>query len=314
MKTIYALAMFLFCTTLWSQTSQKNDIIVFSNGELLQAQVTRVTDNTISYQYPGETVQNEIDQSNLEKIIFASGRTQAFGSSIPDSRPQPAVASQTSIPLSTSRKDTQDTNATRINSSPSNGLTTDDVYLLPDYEENSVAVLPINFTKNNVYDSDLAGKATEFVASYLAQQSGSSDLKVQNVNTTITNLIKSRIGPDEVQTVSQKELLKIVNTEFAVKINIIETQKDTKAPQSKEVVSGYFNQQPQEKNVDDSDLVEGASKISIVLEVYGANDQQPIYSSSISEKRISNQNGNTSQSQPYWRSILSYALSGYLNI
>lgn len=315
--------MFFFATNLWSQQpAQKNDIIVLSNGQLLQAQVTRVTDNIISYQYPGESVQNEIDKSNLDRIIFANGRTQDFGTSSQDSRVQQSIPVRASTSLNDAKVVSPQTVPSPATTRPSNTTTTrptnalpqSDIYLLPDYEENSVAVLPINYTSNSSYNSDLAGEATEFVASYLAQQSVSTDLQIQDVNTTIRNLIKNRIGQEKVQSASPEELLKAVNTEYAVKINISEIQKEnSKAPQPKEVVTSYFSKQANVEVVETSNDTDDASKVTITLEVYGANGNTTIYSTTISESRSSDLNEVNNQTLLNWRSTLSYALKGYLN-
>lgn len=315
MKTIYVLAMFFFAANVWSQQpTQKNDIIVLNNGQLLQAQVTRVTDNIVSYQYPGETVQNEIDHSNLDRIVYASGRTQDFGTSAQDPTSQQSLPIQTSTSPSGVTADSPQIDLNTARSRPSNTLAQSDIYLLPDYEENSLAVLPINYIKNSSYNSDLAGEATKFVASYLAQQAVGTDFKIQNVNNTVNNLIKSRIDQEQVQSASPAELLKVVNTQYAVKINISEIQKEkSKAPSSKEVVSSYFNQQAKADVDEAPQLEDDLSKISITLEVYEANGTKAIYDTTLSESRKGDQDGIDDQISTFWRSTLSYALNGYLN-
>lgn len=314
MKTIYVLAMFFFATNLWSQqTTQKNDIIVLNSGQLLQAQVTRVTGDIVSYQYPGETVQNEVEQRKIDRIVFASGRTQDFSSAALGAGSQQSLPIKVATPTKEESTPAPQVKPNTVTSRPSARIAQSDIYLLPEYEENSVAVLPINFTKNSAYDSGLAAEATKFAANYLTQQAGSTALQIQNVNNTVNNLINRRISQEQVKSASPEELLRVLNTHYAVKITISETQRERKAPKTKELVSSYFDQTAKLDVEETPELEEDASKIAITLEVYDANGSKTIYDTTISESRNSDQNETNEQTLPHWRSTLSYVLNGYLN-
>lgn len=78
----------LFCLLLLAlssvaQHTTKTDMVIKTSGDILKVQVFKVTNSTISYRYPGETVENVIPTTEINKIVFSSGREQSFSSNSP---------------------------------------------------------------------------------------------------------------------------------------------------------------------------------------------------------------------------------------
>jgi len=127
MKNLFTLLLFAFSLVAFSQSgTSKNDIIITKDGELIQAKVLKVTSNTISFSYPGETVVNELEKVGLEKIVFSSGRTQTFanGTSASTSQPKAVVPIPKEVPP----------------------IPKEEIYLNLDPVEASIAVIPASFT------------------------------------------------------------------------------------------------------------------------------------------------------------------------
>jgi len=79
----FALLIFLtVCTLTYSQS----DTIFKMNGEILPVNVTKITESTIEFVYPGESFTNSINKSSVVEIHFKSGRKQEFSSSLNISR------------------------------------------------------------------------------------------------------------------------------------------------------------------------------------------------------------------------------------
>jgi len=191
------------------------------------------------------------------------------------------------------------------------GYGTDEVYLLPDYEKNSLAVLPFNFTANGEYNSILAGEATNYATNYLSQKSNNYNLNVEGINNTVKKLIDANLALDALNTAPAKKLIQIANTEYIVKANLIQTTAKSYREGDKSSLEGYFgkkikeNSQASSKN--DGDYVD------ISLEVYNARDSKLIYSKRLSEHRKPLSEKQLSTIMPHWKSALTYLLNGFLS-
>lgn len=62
----------------YGQAAQKHDLIVKTSGEQLTGDVLEVSDSTVRFSYTGEKVVYTLRKSDIEKITFASGRTEHF--------------------------------------------------------------------------------------------------------------------------------------------------------------------------------------------------------------------------------------------
>ncbi|MEO9891711.1 hypothetical protein [Aurantibacter sp.] len=59
-----------------------SDQIYLGNGEIVEATVKKVEPNTITFSYLGENLENIVEKTEVLKIVFKSGREQAFNTSI----------------------------------------------------------------------------------------------------------------------------------------------------------------------------------------------------------------------------------------
>ncbi|MGB5820051.1 MAG: hypothetical protein WBG90_11255, partial [Saonia sp.] len=218
MKKLALLIGLLFSFSIFSQGSaSKNDIIFTTNGELIQAKVVKVTDDTVSFNYPGETVINEMKSAGLEKIVFASGRTQNFNS-------KKAIASSSSLSLA----DNVDTPA----------IPSEEIYVLPSYEENTLAVIPFSYMRNNTYNKNLSSEVTAFVINFMASKAPLTTIETQSMPKTIKKLVDNGISHKRLGEASAEELRTIVGTQYILRASIEETTGDSTASVTEEDKKG----------------------------------------------------------------------------
>src|SRR3954451_21833734 len=84
-----------------SQPAEKTDIVFKANGDQLKGQVVEVTDDNIRFKYTGEQVIYTFKKSEIQKVAFASGRTETYNNTTsPNSNSTAPV--QTSVPATPS--------------------------------------------------------------------------------------------------------------------------------------------------------------------------------------------------------------------
>ena len=269
------LVLFLFVLSSFmalGQGSSKNDIIVTKNGELIQAKVVKVTANAISFNYPGETVVNEVATDQLEKIVFSSGRTQTFGAGSTNS----------------------DTGVSIITESPKNDpIPKEEISLFPSVTSNSIAVVPASFTKNNTYSKELSSELSSFISGYLATNTSGKGVAVQDMTQTIRNLVDNGIGYQELKTASTTTLRNALGAEFLVRVALEENQGGGT------VKKGFYGDEP-------STTATGTTT-TLTITVFGSESEAPLFSSQVSQevKGLANSpNG--------WHPLTEYVLDQFL--
>lgn len=291
MKRLILLLSLVCSAVLFSQGNiSNNDIIVTSDGQLIQAKVVRVTDNAISFNYPGESVINEIKVSNLQKIVFASGRTQLFNSS----------KTATALPK---------TNATEQGKAgfpkqQNNPLVPkEDIYLLPEFKENTVAVIPFSFSKNGTYEETLSGEATSYATSFLLKNASRYGIHIQAMNTTIEKLINAGISHKQLREATPETLRKVVGTEFLLRAELKESSSNTKSNST----ASFYSSKPT------TTASSNGTKTTITLKLYDAASEK--YNVSFTEElKMKGKNENAvKQQQSYkWKSSMEYVLEQFL--
>lgn len=78
MKSIIIITYLLFI----SISTIAQDKIIKHTGETIECKVTEVLENTIKYKFQGEDLITSIYYSQVDQIIFSSGRTQKIGDKI----------------------------------------------------------------------------------------------------------------------------------------------------------------------------------------------------------------------------------------
>ncbi|MGB5821736.1 MAG: hypothetical protein WBG90_19795 [Saonia sp.] len=272
MKNFIIVLGLLFCLSAVSQqNASKNDIIMTSDGQLLQVKVTKVTESSISFNYPGESVVNEIKSNGVEKIVFASGRTQNFGS---------AGA-------------TTNTSAANNLQADSTSLFPDEIVEAPSYEENQMSIVPLNFKRNGAYSKTLANKATEYVVSLMSGKASTQGIEVLKMGTAIEKLVDGGVNYAKLRQSSPAELRDVLGTEYILYVTIDETQKD--AATNSNFVSEIANNNTQLER-------------TINLRLYGADSEVESFEVDFSEsiflkKTVDNSNVLASGK---WKSSLRY--------
>ncbi|WP_369615338.1 hypothetical protein [Flavobacterium sp. CFS9] len=76
---IFAIIMLLISVTNFAQTgSKKLDKIIKRDYQIIECTIAKMSDKTVEYSLPGETLQISLDVSQIARIDFASGRSQTF--------------------------------------------------------------------------------------------------------------------------------------------------------------------------------------------------------------------------------------------
>ena len=263
------------------QNAVKNDIIMTQDGQVLQVKVNKVTENTVSFTYPGESVINEIQSNGINKIIFASGRTQNFGGTATGT---PAVTNNQPEP-----------NQTIYSNAP--------VESLPAFEKNTMTIIPVKFMKNGTYDKILSREATDLVVDLTAQNSDTSGIKVQEKEEAIKKLLKSGINYEKLRSSSPEALRKVLGTEYLLYVSIEEKKKRT---EEKNSISDYDFLSDQEPATQ-----QGKPQIEFnaQLKIYDANSAVEAFEVDFFEtvfKRDPKSSDTPETKDNYWRLLIKY--------
>ncbi len=288
MKRLVLLISLVCSTMMFSQENiTNNDIIVTSDGQLIQAKVIRVSDNSISFNYPGESVINEIKVDKLQKIVFASGRTQNFSTQ------------QTAAGLPKENTLSQGKNNPLPQQKPL--ISKEDIYLLPEYKENTVAIIPFSFVKNGMYEETLSGEATSYATDFLLKNASRYGIQIQDMNTTINKLIKAGISHKQLKTSTPESLRKITGTEFLV---LAELKESSSKKNTTNATSFYSNSKTELVGTSDT-------RTTITLKLYNASSEK--YNVSFTEvlKTTPSVKSNE-QSLNKWKSSMEYVLEQFL--
>lgn len=276
----------------FAQQGNVNDILFTKSGEIIQGKVVKVTNSTISFSYPGESLVNEISSDQLQKIVFSSGRTQNFAS----------TNSSTSAPANTPNTNTAE-EAIATTTIPK-----EEIYLGPDENNtptgvgnNRLSVTPMTFLVNGKYSKEISGQATKFATDYLARQNQSLPIEVQDMGATIKKLVDAGIGFQQLSQTSASQLQNVLGSEYLVLIEI--NQNHQKAEAKKD--SGFFDVQKEQKAEDSSIRYE----IEVILfGTGGAETYSAKFSSEQSFKSVLG--SNTSQND--WKTAMQYVLDQIL--
>ncbi len=203
MRNLILIMGLLFCFNGFSQANSKNDIIMTVSGELLQVKVTKVTEGAISFNYPGESVVNEISTKGVEKIVFASGRTQNFKGTATENPLAGTVVEETSVPK--------------------------DIFIAPSFEKNSVAIVPADFNRNGAYDKALSSNATAFVVNLLSGKTNTTGIDVLPMSEAVEKLIDAGVNYGQLRQSSPEALRKVLGTEYLLYVSINENETGSDA-------------------------------------------------------------------------------------
>ncbi|HZZ76673.1 MAG TPA: hypothetical protein VFE04_12120, partial [Puia sp.] len=87
-RILHVLLVLVLSFSVKAQSPEKNDVITKSNGDVLSGKVIEISDNEIKFSYPGETLIYTFKKTDIQKITYASGRTEVFNQTTPSSKPE----------------------------------------------------------------------------------------------------------------------------------------------------------------------------------------------------------------------------------
>lgn len=77
-KNVSVILMLFISILSFAQSGKKLDKIIKRDYQIIECSIAKISDKTVEYSLPGETVQISLDVSQIAKIDFASGRSQTF--------------------------------------------------------------------------------------------------------------------------------------------------------------------------------------------------------------------------------------------
>ncbi|UZO82277.1 hypothetical protein NBT05_07315 [Aquimarina sp. ERC-38] len=288
------------------ENSLKNDIIMAQDGQILQVKVTKVTDNTISFTYPGESVTNEINSKGVDKIIFANGRTQNFGSKEGNTSQVQAQVVSPKVEKTAPVTVVPGTNTTDQSASIYSDFIEEKAPELPLFTKKTMAIIPVKFTKGKLYDKTLSKDATDLMVSLTSQKAATSGIKVLGKEDVIKKLLAAGINYEKLRNSSPQELRKVLGTEYLLYVTLEEKEKGEEANPTTSLGYDFLSS---EEKVATSASDKKQTELSANLRVYDADSEVEAYEvdffETIFKRSPSTLNTNVGISNK-WKSSLRY--------
>lgn len=167
----------LLIATVSVSAQNKVDTVIMNNGEKREGRVVLMMDKSLQFIYQGESLSYEFKKSEINKIIFASGRTEVI---TPAQASVPAVSSASGQSLERKGK---------------------------------IAVLPFEFISNDPALN--AGMMAEQLQadSFLSIKENTHGLEIQDPTTTNSILAKNKIDYTNLKTVTPEEMAVLLGVE-----------------------------------------------------------------------------------------------------
>jgi hypothetical protein len=178
------------------QPAEKIDVVFKANGDQLKGSVVEVTDDNIRFKYTGEQVIYSFKKSDIQKITFASGRTETYNK-IPSANNNSSTPAENPVSAATS-------------AIPASAVTAS-----AEDRRNKVAILPFSFLKDG---QNLPQEASDELQhecfTRLSGHSGTFSV----VNPRATNVLLAKAGIDKSNMIkySMAEICKILGVEYVV--------------------------------------------------------------------------------------------------
>lgn len=179
-KVLAVISLF-FISVLGFSQAKKLDRIVKKDYQIIDCTIAKMSDKTVEYSLPGETLQISLDVSQIARIDFASGRSQTFDAATtsPDSSPNQVIANAEMKP-------------------------------------NTIAVLPVPYVNSDNQQSseDMAKLAQNDLYNKLIDKSSNIfPLTVQDLRTTNSLLHKAGIDHNNIDETPIADLEKILGVD-----------------------------------------------------------------------------------------------------
>ena len=182
----------------FAQGGKKLDKIIKRDYQIIECTIAKMSDKTVEYSLPGETLQISLDVSQIARIDFASGRSQTFDVS--------------------------------ENNTPSNS--SDQVIASAEMKPNTIAVLPVPYVNSGSLESseEMAKFAQNDLYNKLLDKSANLfPLTVQDLRVTNSLLHKAGIDYKNIDETPIEDLQKILGVDniVAAKVSFTITEGST---------------------------------------------------------------------------------------
>lgn len=185
-KPFLLLVVLLSAFVSFAQGGKKLDKIIKRDYQIIECTISKMSDKTVEYSLPGETIQISLDVSQIARIDFASGRSQTFD-------------------VSASSNNTAQNTSQNIE--------------VADMKHNTIAVLPVPYVNsdNQQGSEDMAKFAQNDLYNKLLDKSSNIfPLTVQDLRTTNSLLHKAGIDHNNVDETPIEDLEKILGVDNIV--------------------------------------------------------------------------------------------------
>lgn len=198
-KVITAILLLFVSVLSFAQGGKKLDKIIKRDYQIIECTIAKISDKTVDYSLPGETLQIELDVSQIARIDFASGRSQTF-----------AVTATT----------------------PTNNDSAAQVVVSAEMKPNTIAVLPIPYINSGTLETseEMAKFAQNDLYNKLLDKSANLfPLTVQDLRVTNSLLHKAGIDYKNIDETPIEDLQKILGVDniLAAKVSYTITEGST---------------------------------------------------------------------------------------
>jgi len=195
-KALTIIVLLLIPFVNFAQGTKKLDKIIKRDYQIIECTIAKISDKTVEYSLPGETVQISLDVSQIARIEFSSGRSQNF-----DVTPE---------------------NTTQTSSNQN--------IVAQEIKPNTIAVLPIPYINSDTQQSseDMAKFAQNDTYNKLLDKSANIfPLTVQDLRTTNSLLHKAGIDHNNIDETPIEDLEKILGVDNIVAAKISYTMSSS---------------------------------------------------------------------------------------
>ncbi|MCI9845884.1 hypothetical protein [Flavobacterium pectinovorum] len=195
-KVITVTLLCFVCIFSFAQSGKKLDKIIKRDYQIIECTISKMSDKTVEYSLPGETLQISLDVSQIARIDFASGRSQTFD-------------------ISANNNTQASTNQTVVSA---------------EMKPNTIAVLPVPYVNSdNLQSSEEMSKfaQNDMYNKLLDKSANIFPLTVQDLRTTNSLLHKAGINYANIDETPIEDLEKILGVDNIVAAKVSFTTSES---------------------------------------------------------------------------------------
>lgn len=201
-KSITIIALLFFSTFVFAQgkAPQKLDKIIKKDYQIIECIISKISDKTVTYSLPNETLVIELDVALIAKIDFANGRSQTF-----DVSSSSNTALKEAAPVGNQAAE---------------------------FKENTIAVLPVPYVNSDNLNSseEMAKFAQNDIYEKLIDKSSNIfPLTVQDLRVTNSLLRKAGIDYKNIDETPMEELHKILGVDNIIAAKVSYTLSENQS-------------------------------------------------------------------------------------